>query len=59
METSIWYKLSPPNTPPQILTDPQATGMGCTSLGHWLKNNGVPQIGQKVPYNLENKATLY
>ena len=47
MKTTIWHKLSEKkitSTSKLIIGPPICFGAGWTSLGRWLKNNGVPMI---------------
>ena len=47
MMTTIWHKLSEKkitSTSKLIIGPPICFGAGWTSLGRWLKNNGVPMI---------------
>ena len=51
MKTTIWHKLSEKkitSTSKLIIGPPICFGAGWTSLGHWLKNNGVPMISLEV-----------
>ena len=51
MKTTIWHKLSEKkitSTSELIIGPPICFGAGWTSLGCWLKNNGVPMIGLAV-----------
>ena len=51
MKTTIWHKLSEKkitSTSKLIIGPPICFGAGWTSLGRWLKNNGVPMIGLEV-----------
>ena len=51
MKTTIWHKLSEKkntSTSTPIIGPPICFGVGWTSLGSWLKNNGVPMISLEV-----------